>query len=226
MSIVYRTAALSFGVQVITGAITAAAFAVQTREYDTVLILELVSQLVEGVWYLIVLCRYRRILTWTRYLDWFISTPVMLLSLSFLFQIRRGKAIMFTDDMLLVWSLNALMLALGFAVELDVLPRVPGVLAGSLAFVGSFGILARAVDFDDSVSVGLYSVVYAVWGLYGVAALFDDVIKNVGYNLLDVISKNVYGLVLFGLAITHTSSVSSSPPPVTPSLSNCTDVVC
>ena len=33
-------------------------------------------------------CRYREIKTWTRYLDWFLSTPIMLVSTAFFFRHR------------------------------------------------------------------------------------------------------------------------------------------
>ena len=36
-----------------------------------------------------------------------------------------------------------------------------------------------------------------IWALYGVAAYFDHIPKNISYNILDVISKNFYGLYIF-----------------------------
>ena len=36
-----------------------------------------------------------------------------------------------------------------------------------------------------------------IWSLYGVAAMFPTIIKNIFYNILDIISKNFYGLYLF-----------------------------
>ena len=37
----------------------------------------------------------------------------------------------------------------------------------------------------------------SVWSLYGVAALMPADIKNISYNLLDIVAKNFYGLYLY-----------------------------
>ena len=36
-----------------------------------------------------------------------------------------------------------------------------------------------------------------VWGLYGVAAMTDLKTKNISYNILDIVSKNFYGLFIY-----------------------------
>ena len=33
--------------------------------------------------------------------------------------------------------------------------------------------------------------------MYGVSATFDVVTKNISYNLLDIVSKNFYGLFIY-----------------------------
>ena len=43
----------------------------------------------------------------------------------------------------------------------------------------------------------LFYFMFIVWGLYGIAALFDVYSKNLCYNILDIISKNFYGLFIF-----------------------------
>ena len=54
----------------------------------------------------------------------------------------------------------------------------------------------------DSVSTSLFAIMYAVWGLYGVAAAFPDDQKNIAYNGLDIVSKNFYGVFLFAYSLT------------------------
>ena len=36
----------------------------------------------------------------------------------------------------------------------------------------------------------------SIWSIYGIAALFNFKIKNAFYNILDIFSKNFYGLFL------------------------------
>ena len=35
-----------------------------------------------------------------------------------------------------------------------------------------------------------------IWPLYGVAAMFNSKYKNFAYNILDIFSKNFYGLYI------------------------------
>ena len=208
-SIVYRSAVASLAVQVTVGAVTLAGLFVPLPKQDQeelrlIFGLELGSQLVEFVYYLFVVCRFRTILTWTRYLDWVVSTPVMLVSTALFFRHRRGQSAagVWDEALWVALGLNWLMLAFGFALEVSrALPPFLALAAGGAAFVGSFTSLARFVDGDDAVSVGLFGTMYVVWALYGVAAAFDDVPKNVAYNALDVVSKNFYGVFLFVYAL-------------------------
>jgi hypothetical protein len=210
MSLVYRSAVASLLVQVLVSAVTFAGFFVRlpdesAADLRVIFGLEFGSQVVEFVYYLFVVCRFRTILTWTRYLDWVVSTPVMLASTALFFRHRRGAPI---DGVLddggfyAMLGLNWLMLAFGFALEVSrAVPPLAGLALGGASFVGAFAFLGRFVDDGDALSVGLYAAIYGVWALYGVAAALDDVPKNVAYNALDVVSKNFYGVFLFAYAL-------------------------
>lgn len=43
----------------------------------------------------------------------------------------------------------------------------------------------------------LFYFMFVVWALYGIAALMSPLLKNIGYNFLDIIAKNFYGLFIF-----------------------------
>ena len=206
--LVRRTAIASLATQVLLGIVTSSAFflpvpAKAADDLRVILVLEVASQGIEFAYYLIVVCRYRTILTWTRYLDWVVSTPLMLVAAHLFFAHRNDEPLTVDDPSLLAaLGLNWLMLACGFAVEVvPTLPRSLGLAAGGVAFVGSYTMLARKVRVDDAVSVALFAFMYAVWSLYGVAAALPDRPKNVMYNGLDVVSKNVYGLFLFAYVL-------------------------
>ena len=209
--VVYRSAVLSLVVQLLIGGVTTAAFFLPVRDAGkredlrVILLLELSSQIVELLWYFIVVCRYGAIRTWTRYADWVVSTPVMLASTVLFFQHRRGRPLSDVPTMPALWisvGLDWVMLLFGFLAEREVVPLPLGLAFGSAAFVGSFAALAVPLDGADGVSSALYGVMYAVWALYGVAAALPYAPKNVGYNLLDVVSKNCYGLFLFVYSVT------------------------
>jgi bacteriorhodopsin len=43
---------------------------------------------------------------------------------------------------------------------------------------------------------GLFWYFFSVWSIYGIAALFPYKEKNISYNILDLFSKNFFGLFL------------------------------
>jgi len=209
--LVVRTAQLSLALQLLTGIVTLVGFAVPvsahaSRVDDIYLILgiETASQVIEFLYYLVALFWFKgAISTWTRYIDWFVSTPAMLLSTAMFFVHRAdGDVVQVLDPvaspfMYVALAFNALMLSFGLASELSAVPRFAGLLLGAAAFTASFSFLARYVNDDDVLSEALFYCIFGVWYLYGVAAALPYEPKNVMYNLLDVVAKNFYGVFLF-----------------------------
>lgn len=206
---VYRSAVASLGAQLLIFAVTSAGLFVDVgkdarTDLMPIFALELASQLIEMVWYLVVVCRYRVILTWTRYLDWVVSTPVMLVSTALFFYHRRGRPIadVFESPFLyLSLAFNWIMLLFGYLSERGAMRTTPAVAFGTLALVASFAALAALSDRGDALSTSLFWTIFGVWLLYGVAAALADVPKNIMYNGLDIVSKNVYGVFLFGYTL-------------------------
>lgn len=207
-TLVYRSAVASLSVQLVIALVTSAGFFLpndKAVDLFPVFLLEVGSQLIEMAWYAVVVCRYRAILTWTRYLDWVVSTPLMLVSTALFFYHRRRLLLsdVLTQDMLyLCLGLNAAMLGFGFAFERGWIPAWLGLGLGGASFVASFTALATFVPRHDDLSQGLFWTMYVVWAGYGVAAAMPDVPKNVAYNALDIVSKNVYGVFLFVYTLT------------------------
>lgn len=204
-SIVYRTAVASLLTQVVIGVVTGIGYFVHIpdandeREMHIILSVELGSQVVEFLWYLTVILRYASIETWMRYLDWIVSTPIMLCSTAlFLSHRQHDFGSPFRSPYIYISLVcNWFMLAFGYAAETERIERPLALAIGSSAFVASFTSLAVCVDGADLPSVGLFWFTYVVWGGYGVAATFPYTQKNIMYNALDILSKNVYGLFLF-----------------------------
>lgn len=211
MSTVYKTAVTSLITQVVIGIVTGFGYLVQVpnaddrRDLNVILSLELGSQVIEFAWYLVVVCRYSEIKTWTRYLDWVLSTPIMLCS-TVLFFSHRNDDLAFVEPFLnpyiyISLGLNWIMLAAGYLVEIQKVSKPIGLSFGSAAFVGSFTALAVHIREEDAFSVGLFWSMYVVWGAYGAAAVLPYTSKNISYNYLDVVSKNFYGLFLFAYTL-------------------------
>lgn len=215
--IVLRTARFSIGSQIALTLVTAAAVFVplpqESRAITEIASIETIAQVVEFVFYAVSLYYFRGVYTWTRYIDWFLSTPVMLIStIAFLLYLKDSSNRLidvFNDanigTTLGVLGFNWLMLIFGLIAELDATARKNTMLIfGTGSFICSFVILALFVRGTGLVGISLYTFIYIVWGLYGVAATQPIVGKNVFYNLLDIASKNFYGAFIFVYALTLT----------------------
>ena len=208
--LVFRTAVGSLMVQFFIGGVTVAGFLVPTQDYKrddlrAILSLELASQVIEFVWYTVVVLRYAAIKTWTRYIDWFFSTPVMLASTTLFFQHRKEEPL---DAILREWRFyvvlvfNWLMLAFGYALEREVIPMFAGLALGGIMFVASFTFLCTFADASDALSLGLFVAMYTVWGLYGVAAAFPTRPRTCRTTSSTSSRKIFYGVFLFIYALT------------------------
>lgn len=144
-----------------------------------------------------------------RYLDWAITTPMLLLAM-----------LLFVSDRPVAWRtyapvllLDLAMLGAGYAGESGRLPRAG---AGALSFAFFAGLLAalwaalggtlraRATSARAGTSAvkGVVFGVFAVsWTLYGVAYYVrDERWRAIAYNGLDVVSKALVGLFLWATA--------------------------
>ena len=203
--IVYRSAVFSLCFQCLTLLIISLSYLSPKLRTDseavlrTIVTLEVSSQGAELLWYTLVVFVYRKIATWTRYIDWVFSTPLMLMSLALFFNHRARAPVEDISSTFQWWGMlvfNMLMLVGGFLVETQRVNAWQGLLFGSVSFVISFFFLGTFVDRSDVLSFVLFGINYTIWALYGVAACLSYVGKNVAYNNLDIVSKNIFGLFL------------------------------
>ncbi len=158
-------------------------------------------------------------ITTIRYLDWFITTNMLLVSLS-LFSLFNNiyydtkkselekydqlKKFDFNfikqeygDIFLKIFTANTLMLIFGFLGEIKFLNKYISLTIGLFFFTLSFKyIFDNFIQFNYINYITL-SIFIFIWLLYAVAFLLDFNTKNIAYNLLDLISKNCFGIFLF-----------------------------
>ena len=179
--------------------------------------LEVFVQIIEAAFYIWLTFNFKRtdIITQTRYYDWILTTPTMLLSTIIYFVFKNEEKIsqdnnteikqlnlfgLINDNkykILTIFLFNSLMLIFGYLGEINLLSNTISVFIGTIFFLLSFGSIYNYYVKKNKQNLGLFLFVFIVWGLYGVAALFNFVPKNVMYNLLDIVSKNFYGLYLY-----------------------------
>mgnify|MGYP003776494005 CR=1 FL=1 len=172
------------------------------------LLIETLVQVIEFAFYLYI---FRMIytnnllnVTSIRYFDWFITTPTMLLSLIIYISYKNNKTITdvksfikkHTNDILYIIGCNAAMLIFGYLGETGVIDLYYASIIGFVFFFASF---YRIYDkfVRDTEMFTEFMIVFGIWSIYGIAALFEPVLKNNMYNILDIFSKNIMGIFLF-----------------------------
>jgi bacteriorhodopsin len=130
-----------------------------------------------------------------RYVDWSITTPIMLLVLILAFSYNNNKKVTL-QSFLLILVLNYGMLLFGFLGENKLYDKLKSNIIGFLFFCCLYGYLYFTHihgfnKFDNNI---LYFSFITLWGLYGVAYWMEERKKNVAYNILDLFSKCFVGI--------------------------------
>lgn len=188
-----------------------------------ILFFEFFVQIVEGSWYAFILSNFRNIkkdhIVEKRYIDWIITTPIMIFSTilfmeydTHTYSLKKNKNHKDTKNITLstilsdkqkrkkiffIFLYNLLMLVSGYLAEIEKKQnkKFTFLLLGFVFFFMSFYTIY--INFVHTLkSLNLFRFLFIVWFLYGIAAFFPLIEKNIFYNVLDIIAKNFYGLFL------------------------------
>ena len=141
----------------------------------------------------------------TRYTDWLITTPLMLLGLSLVLAHHHGAGHRVTLlYMFVVFFFNYAMLLGGFYAERHRASdkRAFNALTGG-SFLAFFALFATVYAYlvHGSGATANYATFFlfaSLWLAYGGAHMLrDDILKNTIYNVLDLLSKCVVGILFW-----------------------------
>ena len=131
-----------------------------------------------------------------RYTDWMITTPLMLwvLCLAFCY---NNKETFKLSSFLTILVLNFSMLLAGYFGEVGIIQNKNlANIFGFVFFIALFGYiylsyLHKKGNFDNKMIYGAFLI---LWTFYGVFYQMEEKTKNVGYNILDLLSKCFVGI--------------------------------
>ena len=133
-------------------------------------------------------------ITQVRYVDWSITTPLILLVILLFY---NGENAIDYKTYLGIVGLNAGMLYSGYLGETGQVNKITGGVVGFL-FFGLLLAMFYSCCIPGTRSPVVFWVFALLWALYGVAYYIEDEeTKNIAYNVLDVISKALFGVVLW-----------------------------
>jgi bacteriorhodopsin len=132
----------------------------------------------------------------TRYVDWAITTPIMLLVLVLAFLFNNKEGALSFSKYLVILVLNYAMLGFGYVGELGLMDKTTSNGLGFVAFAGMYYYIYQNYikGRNNNDNLLLYSLFVFLWALYGVFYFFDSVTRNIGYNVLDLFSKCFVGI--------------------------------
>ena len=218
-SIIYNTGYISLIIQLITGIVSIYGIFIPLLKKDIILrdiiIMETVVQFIEFIFYLWLVFSIAAKsvnVTAIRYIDWFITTPIMLITTMLYFAYNSNKEefkneegiitlqSIFKKDYKIIIQfviLNFFMLLFGLLGEIGIMYRNISLVLGTFFFLCSFQIIYKYYASLDESNKPLFYIMFVIWTLYGIAFLFNYKYRNVSYNILDIFSKNFYGLYIF-----------------------------
>ena len=219
---VYTSLITSVIIQIITGIIEITSLFIKVplkfSFLKQLMLLEVFVQFIEGSFYIYWLYNFKNILNITpnRYFDWMITTPTMLITLIFYLIFLEDKNNNTSDKLnffklfkkefntiITVILLNGAMLLFGYLGETSVIPLLLGVSLGFIPFLIYYYIIYKKYAMLSNDGLKIYFYFFIFWSLYGIAAALPYKIKNTCYNILDLFSKNFFGLFLSYLLFTN-----------------------
>ncbi len=173
--------------------------------FKELLKLELAVQSIEFVYYYWMVQNIKSFenITPTRYFDWAVTTPTMLVTLMAYLDSDNTSSV--TDFVISnqeiifeIIVLNFIMLIFGLIGEFKQLDTKTSVALGFVPFTLYFKMIWNKYISNKTTSDQLFMFWFFLltWSLYGVAALLPYEEKNTMYNILDLFAKNFLGILL------------------------------
>jgi hypothetical protein len=221
MKSVKLTVDFSILVQILLGLLTLTSIFFKLPEkhniLNEILLLETIVQFIELFFYVIFLRTMAekniKQMALFRYFDWFITTPTMLLTTIIYFKYEEynenniNNKLTFNNfiqdniyNILFIVICNFLMLLFGFLYEKKLIDKASGFIFGFIFFILSFYNIYINYAIKSTKGKYIFYILFIIWSLYGFAFLLKPVEKNNFFNILDIFSKNFFGLYLFYLA--------------------------
>jgi len=215
-----KSVKVSLVVQVIAGIITIFGLFIKVKKKDiilnNILVIDVIVQCIEFIFYIYLAMNLytldNNIIASQRYVDWVITTPIMLYSTVLYMEYENVSKLQpnkivtlekvnekYGKDIMFILLFNFAMLIFGFLGETNILNKTIAIPLGFVFFGFSFNKIWEVFANVTEISRILFYILIFIWALYGIAAMFSVLPKNIMYNCLDIVSKNFYGLFIFYL---------------------------
>ena len=129
-----------------------------------------------------------------RYMDWMITTPLILLAVVLFYNTKLNSVDYKCYCIIII--LNWLMLLFGYLGESKMISSMKGLLLGFFFFAAMLLYMYYYI-IPKGCSLAVFIIFAVIWTGYGIAYMLKEEEKNIAYNILDIMSKAVFGVVLW-----------------------------
>ena len=129
-----------------------------------------------------------------RYMDWMITTPLILLAVVLFYNTKLNSVGYKCYCIIII--LNWLMLLFGYLGESKMISSMKGLLLGFFFFAAMLLYMYYYI-IPKGCSLAVFIIFAVIWTGYGIAYMLKEEEKNIAYNILDIMSKAVFGVVLW-----------------------------
>ena len=215
-NLILITVYFSLLVQVLTGILSSNGIFIPVPLEDKIikdaLIIETVVQIIELIFYTHIAYSFNNIKTndivSQRYFDWVITTPIMLISTILYMEhnyAKKNNKLITTGEvfkknkkiLMKIVFYNFMMLLSGYIAEKNIIDKFTGIFVGFIFFYLEFYEIYINFAYKTNTNKYLFYFLSFIWCLYGLVAPLGIIVKNVSYNILDIIAKNFFGLFLW-----------------------------
>lgn len=180
-----------------------------------ILWLEFIVAIIEFCWYVFLIQKLpQEEMAKSRYYDWLISTPLMLVSIfSYLLyeeQLEKNSAQPvrlstiikdYSESIIQIIISNFAMMSIGYLYEIGQIKRNVAFVYGFIFLLNTFSIIYKQAGSKSNRGKVVFLITFLLWSIYGIAFMMSTKIKNSIYNIVDLFSKNFLQVYITLLAI-------------------------
>jgi bacteriorhodopsin len=186
-------------------------FGIINLNFRTILAIESLICIVAGIVYYLIINIYRKTsnmtladwdkITTLRYIDWAITTPLLILSFS-LFLANGEKVKNLGNFIVSLIFFDLIMILAGFLGSKNIISDVLSQIVGFGAYFMIFFLMYNKFFREVTLSVNIlfkqvfFYIMLFLWFIYGVIYNFSTINRNIITNVLDGLAKGLFGLTL------------------------------
>jgi bacteriorhodopsin len=186
-------------------------FGIINLNFRTILAIESLICIVAGIVYYLIINIYRKTsnmtladwdkITTLRYIDWAITTPLLILSFS-LFLANGEKVKNLGNFIVSLIFFDLIMILAGFLGSKNIISDVLSQIVGFGAYFMIFFLMYNKFFREVTLSVNIlfkqvfFYIMLFLWFIYGVIYNFSTINRNIITNVLDALAKGLFGLTL------------------------------